>query len=193
MSKSNDKKEVNEEGNEFEYIQTEIKLNEKIESLELDIDKMKLEVENYKQIAASSQNQYVLLKNDFDSYKRRVEENEKKQKIEQLINITQKIIPIVEDLRKTLDSMPKDLESNSWAQWVSVLYKSLLKKLNSMWIEQIDSLWDKLNENYHEPIASQVDKKNIGKIINEFEKWYIYRKWDEEIIVQAAKVVVWTK
>ncbi len=190
MAKKDRNKDENNNENELEEIKEELEdVNEK-EELGTKVQELEKQLEEYKQIAWNSQNQYLILKNDFDSYKSRVEKAQKDQELNTLIDVSKKMIPIIEELRKTLDNMPEDLEWNSWAEWIKVLYKSMIKKLESMNIYQYDSIWLDLDENYHEPISSVPDSENAGKIVDEFEKLYIYKKEDKEKIVQVAKVVV---
>ncbi len=150
------------------------------------------ELEKYKQIASNTQNQYVTLKRDFDAYIKRTDDAKKRQEWDMLIETAKKFIPFVEELRKTIENIPEDMQDNWRVKWVELLYQNCLKNLEKMNIYQVNSIWKPLDENYHEPIWGKQDSQNSGNIVDEMEKLYIYRDWQSEEVIQPAKVIVAT-
>jgi molecular chaperone GrpE (heat shock protein) len=95
-------------------------------------------------------------------------------------------------LRKSLDNIPEDKKSDSLAQWVQLVYDNFLKTLEFMNITQIKAIWLVPDSNLHEPVSVQPteDKKLKWKIIQEFERWFVYKKDDKQIVLNPSKVIV---
>ena len=69
-------------------------------------------------------------------------------------------------------------------EWVLTLQKTLLKDLDKLWVQPFDSIGNEVNPDMHE-VMTQVPGEE-GKIIDEFEKWYML--WER--VLRVAKVVV---
>lgn len=198
MRKKHNKKQTQEEENKEELEQEQNSNEESVEEennqedeKDQKIDELEKELEKYKQIASNTQNQYLTLKNDFDAFKRKTEEQKDQQKIDNFVDAISNIIPLIEDLRSTVENMPEDLAEDNRAKGVKMIYESMIKKLNSMWVYQIESVWLAPDEQYHEPIGKeQVEEDNKGKIVKEFQKGYYYDTWEEKKVIQVAKVVI---
>ena len=153
-----------------------------------------LEEENkkLKQIAATIQNQYLSLNEEFEKYRKRIKQQEENKKIEILTDTVKKIIPLIENLRISIENIPEDIKNHKWVEGIVLTYKNLLKILESLNIYQKDSIWQTPNELYHEPISilETKDKNMKWKIIAEHQKCYIYKNWDKEIVILPAKVII---
>ena len=193
MVKNNksENKKTNVDENKIDSIENEIEIINKYEEVLKEKELLERKVKDLEQIASNSQTQYVLIKNDFDSFIRRTEDLKKTLKDEVFIENMKKLIPMVEELRKTIENTPPDLLDNARVWWLEVLYKSFLSKLESMWVSQVLSVGLDLDENLHEPIWSEHSDDLKWKVIKEFERLYVYKKWDVERIIVPAKVIVW--
>jgi molecular chaperone GrpE (heat shock protein) len=102
-------------------------------------------------------------------------------------------LPFVEDLRKSLDTLPEEKKADPLAQWVQLVYDNFLKTLEWLNIKQIEAIWLEPDSNLHEPVSVQPteDKKLKWKIIQEFERWFVYKKDDKQIVLNTSKVIVW--
>ncbi len=171
---------------------TSEQLLEKIKELESQNNGLALELEKTKEIAAKSQSQYISLKYDFDAYIARIEKEKLSLQESIFIKNIKNILPFVEDLRKSLEAVSPELKDNSSIKWFSLMYEKFIKKLGEMWVFLFDSIWEEPNHDFHEPLGfEQVSDENKWKIVREYEKWFIYKKWDTEIVLKAAKVIVW--
>jgi len=56
-----------------------------------------------------------MLKSEFDSYVRRMEADTKESKVNQLVELSKKLLPIVDQLGQSVSHIPVDLEGNTWA------------------------------------------------------------------------------
>ena len=107
-----DKKRKDDENDIIDEMQQEMNQISQDEGLASDLQKqvqtLTAELEKYKQIAANSQSQYVNLKYDFDAYMLRIEKEKKSLKRDSLIDSVKNILPFLEDLRKTIESIDKE-------------------------------------------------------------------------------------
>ncbi len=144
------------------------------------------------EIAKKAQYDYIMLKSEFDSYIRRMESDSKEWKINQLIELAKKLLPIIDQLGQSVSHIPADLEDNTWAAWVKLTYENAVKTLAWLWISQIPTIWHEPDMEMHDPLSVEPteDESLKGKIIREFQPGYIYEKdWVKKVIT-AAKVIV---
>ena len=167
------------------------KQNPIVKKLQDENQKLKQEINQLKQILANIKIQYQNLYNDFESYKKITKQKEKSQQTDTLIKIIKQIIPLIENIRLSIENIPEDIKNHQWVKWIELTYKNLLKTLENVNVYQLDSIWKEPNEIYHEPIwTQQVENDKKGKIIKEHQKCYIYKDWWTEIVISPAKVVV---
>lgn len=166
---------------------------EKIITLEAQIMILQQELKKFQEIATQTQSQYLNLKYDFDAFHRRVEREKDDLNIKMLIDNISNFLPFIENLRKSIQEVPSDIESNNWVKWVALLYATLIKRLEEMWVYEIDCIWLEPDAECHEPISMQsVDQDELKwKIIQECERGFIYKKWDKKIVIRPSRVIVW--
>jgi molecular chaperone GrpE (heat shock protein) len=63
-----------------------------------------------------AQNDYINLKFDLDRLQRQTQEKEKTLEVDFLISSVKKFLPFVEDLRKSLDTLPEEKKADPLAQ-----------------------------------------------------------------------------
>ncbi len=196
-SKSQEKKSKKTEiEKELKKLKKDFKeLEKEKKDLEEKFDSLEKELEENKDVSKKAQSQYLSLKQDFDIYVKKAERDKENMETTFFVENLKNILPLVEELRKTIENIPEDIKDNDWVKWIKMVYQNFLKKLNQLWVCQIESIWEAPDPNYHEPIGventDEEDKKN--KIIKEFEKWYIYKdsKKEEEKLIKPSKVIVW--
>jgi len=161
------------------------KLNKKIDELE----KQKKEIE---EIAKRSQYDYINLKLDFDRFQKQTQENSKNLGIDLLINTVKKFLPFIEDLRKSLENITQEHMQDPLTKWVQIIYNKFLKTLEVMWIHSIKAVGLVPDSFLHEPVSVQEveNDKMKGKIIQEFERGFIYEKGGEKKVIISSKVIV---
>ncbi len=89
-------------------------------------------IKNLEEVAKKAQYDYVMLKYDFDSYQRRIEQESKNQRAESIVDIMKKILPIIDQLSYSVEHMPEDMKSNTWADGVKLIYDNAMKTLQSL-------------------------------------------------------------
>ena len=174
-SKSKSKKEI----------KAEKKLEEKLDELQKKYDE---QTETLKR----AQHDYINLKFDLDRLQRQTQEKEKNLEVDSLLSSVKKFLPFVEDLRKSLDTLPEEKKADPLAQWVQLVYENFLKTLEWLNIKQIEAIWLEPDSSLHEPVSVQPveDKKLKWKIIQEFERGFVYKKDDKQIVLNTSKVIV---
>jgi molecular chaperone GrpE (heat shock protein) len=110
------------------------------ETLKKQLEQLEAENQKLKQIASTLQTQYLNLSEEFEAYRKRISNQQEQQKIQNLIDIIKKIIPLVEQLRISIENIPKDIQNHKWVEGIRLTYKNLLKILESLGIYQKDSI-----------------------------------------------------
>lgn len=144
------------------------------------------------EIAKKAQYDYIMLKGEFDSYVRRVEWDNKEAKVQQLVDLTKKLTPIIDQLGQSVSHMPADLQENTWAAGVKLTYDNAIKILQGLGINLIPTIGHEPDMELHEPLSVEPtdDESLKWKIIKEFQPWYVYEKDGVKKVVTAAKVIV---
>ncbi len=170
----------------------EQKAEDRIALLEAEIAWLTKQLSEKEEIAKRAQSDYIRLKMDMDSYVSRTESAQKEMKIQWLIEIAKKLLPSVYQLHLMTSSCPQELENNSRAQWVKLLYGKLTKELELLYIYPIEtSVGSEPNLSYHAPIGNEPSEPHLqGKIVKELQQGYIYRKDGDEKIILPATVIV---
>ena len=186
------KNKVNKKNKDLDCLKDMVKYEEEKEQMKEEINKLKKELKEKEEILKNTQLQYLQLKNDFDSFSRRVHENEQKTKQEIFEKTILKFIPILEDFIKSYEHLPEEFKNHKWTEWLSIINKKIWKFLEDNKIEIIDTSWD-INEEHHEIIwvNSVEDEEKKWKIIQEVTKWYIVNYGDKKKVLLPAKVIIW--
>lgn len=156
------------------------------------IKELEKKLKDAEEIAKKAQYDYIMLKSEFDSYIRRMESDSKEWKVNQLVELAKKLLPIIDQLGQSVSHIPADLEANTWAWWVKLTYDNAVKTLAWLWISQIPTVWQEPDMEMHEPLSVEPteDESFKWKIVTEFQPWYIYEKDGVKKVITAAKVIV---
>lgn len=164
------------------------------------LDKKSLTVSNWdekkikelEEIAKKAQYDYVMLKGEFDSYVKRVQGEDKENKLAHLIDTVKRLSPIIDQLGQSIDHIPDDLEWNTWVEGVSLMYENTIKILGELSISRIRTIGEEPDMELHDPLSVEpIEEESLkGKIIKEFSPWYVYEKDGIRKVIKAAKVIV---
>lgn len=156
------------------------------------IKSLESQLQEKEEIAKNSQIAYLHLKSDFDLLQRQTEQKMQNAERDIIITVTKKLIPFVENLRKSLLNL-SDEQKKSWiGEGLQMVYENFLKSLENFKIYPIKAIGLDPDPQFHEPVNMQAteDKKLKWKIIQEFEQWFIYKGWDNSIVITPSKVVI---
>lgn len=156
------------------------------------IEDLQKKLKDTEEIAKKAQYDYFMVKSEFDSYVKRVEADSKEGKVNQLVEVAKKMLPIVDQLWQSVHHIPADLETNTWASGVKLTYDNAVKTLAGMGISQIPTIGEEPNMELHEPLSVQPTENEAmkGKIVREFQPGYVYEKDGVTKVITAAKVIV---
>lgn len=156
------------------------------------IKELETKLQEKEEIAKNSQIAYLHLKSDFDILQRQTAQKIETANRDAILNVAKKFIVQIENLRKSLLNLTPDQLESAMGKGLVMMHEGFLKSLNSLGIEAIEAIGLEPHHNYHEPVSMQpVEDENLkGKIIQEFEQGFVYRKGEEEIVIAPSKVVV---
>lgn len=166
--------------------------SDEVKSLKSRIIQLEKEKAELTEMAKRAQYDYLNLKMDFDRYIRQTDEKSKTINLDALINVVKKFLPFLEDLRKSLENITNEHLQDPLTKWVQIVYDNFIKTLESMNIYPIQSIWETPDGLYHEPISMlpSEDPDMKWKIIQEFERWFYYKKDWEVKVITTSKVVI---
>ena len=122
---------------------------------------------------------------EFDNFqKRTILERENSRKYDGL-NLIKDLLPIFDDIDRTINHKD-DVDINSVLEAISMINSKLESFLSKNSITKIDALKQDFNPVYHEALLQQESTAEEGKVIEEYEKGYLYH----DKIIRHSKVVV---
>ncbi len=169
-----EEKEQTAENKEINNFEEENKaLTEKIKALEQELAEAKdkrlrtiAEFENYKK---RTQNELS------DFYKYASE------------NMIKKILPIYDDLNRSLGHIPEELKENPFVDGIKMIYNNFTNILTAEGVKKIETTGRQFDFNFHEALLRQPNNQaKNDEILQEIEAGYIYK----DKVIRHAKVVV---
>lgn len=105
---------------------------------------------------------------DFENYMKRSELDKKFARESGQTNAILKLIPVIDNIERSIAYMPDDLRDNTWAQGVAGLIKNLDKSLESLGLKRIDSKpGTSFNPDLHEAIQFDEEAEGEHEVIAE--------------------------
>ena len=164
-----------------------------IAKLQAEIVKLQTQLAEKDEIVKNAQLAYLRTKNDMEMIQRQSAMKAESMHQDLLIKIVKKLLPFVEDLRKSLENLSdEDKNSDMW-KWVQMVYDRFIKALEGFNVFPIPSLHEVPDTLMHEPIWIQPtdNKKLKWKIIQVFEQWFFYQNENgDKVTIFPSKVVV---
>ena len=191
--KQDNDKDVEDLENMLDNIKAEKGNDEIVGNLLLEIKKLQTQLAEKDEIVKNAQVAYLRAKNDMEMIQRQSAMKAESMHQDLLIKIVKKLLPFVEDLRKSLETLSKEHKESTMWKWVQMVYDRFIKALSEFNIYPIPSLHEMPDTMLHEPIWTQPveDKKLKWKIIQVFEQWFYYKKEDwSKITIFPSKVVI---
>ena len=166
---------------------------EMIEKLQAVIKKLQAQLAEKDEIVKNAQLAYLRAKNDMEMIQRQSAMKAESMHQDLLIKIVKKLLPFVEDLRKSLENLSEEDKKSAMWKWVQMVHDRFIKALEEFDIFPIPSLHESPDTLMHEPIWMQPteDKKLKWKIIQVFEQWFYYQKENgDKVTIFPSKVIV---
>ncbi len=112
---------------------------------------------------------------EFENFRRRTDK-EKQQMFEVgAKSVIEKILPIVDNFERGLDSLPEDLE-DPFADGMKMVYKQLMQELEAIDVKPIEALGKEFDPNLHNAVMqAEGTPEQSGLVAAELQKGYTYR------------------
>ena len=193
MSKKHDDQDVKDLEEMLEDVKSDKDNEEMIEQLQAEIKKLQTQLAEKDEIVKNAQLAYLCAKNDMEMIQRQSAMKAESMHQDLLIKIVKKLLPFVEDLRKSLETLSEEDKNSDMWKWVQMVHDRFIKALEEFSVFPIPSLHETPDTLMHEPIGMQPteDKKLKWKIIHVFEQWFYYQKENgDKVTIYPSKVVV---
>ncbi len=142
------------------------------------------ETEKLKQELEETTDRYKRLMAEFDNYKKRSAKEREGLYNSLLADIVSSVLPVVDNLEKAVATKTED---DNYKQGVEMVHKQLLDTLSNLGVEQIQTVGETFNPEYHEAVSSvQDDELGEKEIKEEFRKGY---KIKDKVIRHSMVVV----
>ena len=177
----------------LEQVKSDKNDEDMIEKLQAEIKKLQAQLAEKDEIVKNAQLAYLHAKNDMEMIQRQSAMKAESMHQDLLIKIVKKLLPFVEDLRKSLGTLSEEDKNSPMWKWVQMVYDRFIKALEWFSVFPIPSLHETPDTLMHEPIWMQPtdDKKLKWKIIQVFEQGFYYQKENgDKITIFPSKVVI---
>jgi molecular chaperone GrpE len=166
---------------------TEEKKNEQPKENQEQTVPQKSELETANETIAALKDQLLRKAAEFENYKKRTEQNTISFAKYASENIILELLPIVDDLTRSLKSSKEKLENDPFYKGVELILNKFNKIMESQGVKPIESVGKEFNVDFHD-VMMQVPRTDVAPhvIVEEIEKGYfLYEK-----VIRHAKVVV---
>ena len=148
-----------------------------VESLRAQLDEERNRAESFKQNWKRSAT-------DFQNYKRRTEEERKKNTLYANLALVLNMLPIYDDLERALANLDVKLAGLQWVEGVRQIARKFQGALEASGVTEIPAEGQEFDPNVHEAIAQ--DEGEAGKVVRVVQKGY--RMGDR--VIRPAMVIV---
>lgn len=105
---------------------------------------------------------------DFENYRKRVEQEKEMARGSGRAGAIMKLLPVVDNIERSIAHLPAELKDNSWANSVVKLTKNLEKSLADMGVERIDAETGSVfNPDLHDAVQFDEDADGEHEVIAE--------------------------
>lgn len=105
---------------------------------------------------------------DFENYRKRVELEKEMARASGRVNAIMKLLPVIDNIERAINHVPKELKDNTWAQGVTKLVKNLEKSLAEMGVTRIVARpGERFDPALHEAIQFDEEAEGEHEVIAE--------------------------
>ena len=110
---------------------------------------------------------------EFVNYRKRMERERELNNFEAVGRVVKRYLPIVDDLERALKDRPAEGTGAAWAEGIELIYRKLLKILESEGVVPIDADGEQFDPNLHEAVLqSPSDDHESGQVIEVLQRGY---------------------
>ena len=105
---------------------------------------------------------------DFENYRKRVDSEKEMARANGKITAINALLPVIDNIERSINHRPKELEGNPWADGVASLVKNLEKSLSTLNLTRIDANeGSAFNHELHEAVQYDEDAEGEQEVIAE--------------------------
>lgn len=124
---------------------------------------------------------------EFDNYRKRTDKEKKQNYDIGASDFIVKILPVVDNFERGLDSISEEEKKSSFAQGIDMIYRQLVKVLEDSGVTVIESVGQPFDPMLHNAVMQkQSDEYESGTVMQEFQKGYKYK----DRVIRHSVVVV---
>ncbi len=178
-AETNDAKEKNESESESEV---------KDQPLDEPVDEKEIMINSLQKKNDELNERYLRLFSEFDNFRKRTIREKQELTKTASAGIIEAILPVVDDLNRAYQSAVENPDLDTLTEGLNLIRTKLNSTLKHNGLEEIPSLGEDFNTDFHEAITHipAETKKDKGKVVDEVQKGYILNGK----VLRFAKVVV---
>ena len=152
------------------------------------VDKQEEKIQDLGQKLDELNDKYLRLFSEFDNFRKRTQ----KEKLELFKTASEDvmtaILPVIDDFERAIKSTDENGVDKNYKEGVELIYNKLINTLKQKGLEQMSSLGEEFDTDFHEAITNipAPEPGMKGKVVDEIEKGY---KLNDKVI-RFAKVVI---
>ncbi len=112
---------------------------------------------------------------EFENFRKRTEKEKNGMFEAGSRNVIEKILPVVDNFERALESPPEDEASRAFTEGVEMIYKQLMQELEKLGTERIDAVGKPFDPEFHNAVMQEASEEyESGTVIKELQKGYTY-------------------
>lgn len=122
------------------------------------------------------EDKYKRLLAEFDNFRKRSEKESAMMIDIGASMILTKILPIVDNFERAINSIPDDLKDNSFVDGVDKIYKQMLKTFEELGVKPIEAVGKPFDANLHNAVMTDENAEGeVDTVVEELQKGYMYK------------------
>jgi molecular chaperone GrpE len=138
---------------------------------------LQMELDKYKELAAGNEEKYKRLLAEFENARQRNEKEAEKKYDYGAMAVLEKLLPVVDNLERALDSIPDEDKDKAFEQGVDKIYRQLMVTLDGIGVSPMNAEGQQFNPDLHNAVI-HVEDENFGEnvVAEEMQKGYMYKE-----------------
>ena len=122
------------------------------------------------------EDKYKRLLAEFDNFRKRSEKESAMMIDIGASMILTKILPIVDNFERAINSIPDDIKDNSFVDGVDKIYKQMLKTFEELGVKPIEAVGKPFDANLHNAVMTDENAEGeVDTVVEELQKGYMYK------------------
>jgi len=114
-----------------------------------------------------------VLQAEFANARKRFDKQRAETYVNATIDLVSKLLPLIDDFERALDSVPENEQNDPWVAGVSLVYRKMSSVLDEMNVQVIPSVGEPFDPNQHEALTQESsDEHQSGVIVREMRRGY---------------------